>query len=67
MIGLLRGILVIIVMALAAGMTKFPQSALWKNAALTPPVEVAALYARALLPQSLASKILYRVPAAAKT
>ena len=67
MIGLLRGILVIIVMALAAGMTKFPQSALWKNAALTPPVEVAALYARALLPQSLASKILYRAPAAAKT
>jgi membrane protein required for colicin V production len=63
--GVLRGLLVIVVLALAAGMTKFPQSALWKNAALTPPLEVAALYARALLPASLASKILYRVPVAA--
>lgn len=65
-IGALRGALVIIVLALAAGMTKFPQTALWKNAALTQYVEVAALYARALLPQSLASKILYRLPPNAK-
>ncbi|MEQ1519006.1 MAG: CvpA family protein [Usitatibacteraceae bacterium] len=65
-VGLLRGGLVIVVLALVAGMTKFPQSALWKNAALTPPVEVAALYARALLPQSLASRIVYRVPAGSK-
>ena len=67
MVGLLRGALVVIVLALVAGMTKFPESALWKNATLTPPVEVAALYARALLPQSLASKIFYRPPATAKT
>ena len=67
MVGLLRGALVVIVLALAAGMTKFPESALWKNATLTPPVEVAALYARALLPQSLAAKILYRPPTTAKT
>ena len=66
-IGLLRGALVIVVLALAAGMTKFPQSGLWKNAALTPPIEVAALYARALLPQSLASRIVYRPPPNAKT
>ncbi len=59
-VGLLRGVLVIVVLALAAGMTKFPQTGLWKNAALTPPVEVAAMYARALLPQSLASRIVYR-------
>ena len=66
-IGLLRGCLVVIVLAWAAGMTKFPQSSLWKNAALTPPIEVAALYARALLPESLASRILYRMPPAATT
>jgi membrane protein required for colicin V production len=65
-IGTLRGALVIIVLALAAGMTKFPQSAPWKNAAFTPYIEVAALYARALLPQSLASRILYRQPPNAK-
>ena len=67
MVGLLRGAIVVIVLALAAGMTKFPESALWRNAILTPPVEVAALYARALLPQSLASKISYRLPTNAKT
>lgn len=65
-IGLIRGALVVVVLALAAGMTKFPQSALWRNAALTPPIEVAALYARALLPQSLAARIVYRLPAGAK-
>ena len=67
MVGLLRGAIVVIVLALAAGMTKFPESAIWRNATLTPPVEVAALYARALLPQSLASKISYRLPTTAKT
>ena len=67
MVGLLRGAIVVIVLALAAGMTKFPESAIWRNATFTPPVEVAALYARALLPQSLASKISYRLPTTAKT
>lgn len=67
MVGLLRGCLVLIVLALVAGMTKLPQSALWKSAALTPPIEVAALYARALLPQGLASRIVYRLPPAATT
>jgi membrane protein required for colicin V production len=67
LVGALRGVLVVIVLALIVGMTKFPESALWKSAALTSPVEVAALYARALLPESLASKILYRHPSTAKT
>lgn len=59
-IGLVRGVLILVVLTLAAGMTKFPQSALWKNATFTPQIEVMALYARALLPADLASKILYR-------
>lgn len=67
MVGLLRGGLVVILLALVAGMTKFPESALWKNASLTPPVEVVALYARALLPQSLAAKISYRPSATTRT
>lgn len=61
-IGLLRGALVLLVLTLAAGMTKFPQSALWRNAAATPWLEVAALHARALLPESLAARITYRAP-----
>ena len=67
LIGLFRGALVMVVLALAAGMTKLPQSLLWKNAALTPSIEIAALYARALLPQSLGSRILYRVPSVTRT
>jgi membrane protein required for colicin V production len=66
-VGLIRGGLVVMVLALAAGMTKFPQTALWKNASMTPYIEVAALYARAMLPQNLASKIQYRAPQAANT
>ena len=66
-IGMIRGVLVVVVLALAAGMTKFPQSVLWKSATLTSSVEIAALYARALLPQSLASKIVYRPLPSAKT
>lgn len=60
-IGLVRGALVLLVLALAAGMTKFPQSVLWKNAASTPWLETTALHARAFLPESLASRISYRV------
>ena len=61
-IGFLRGGLVLLVLTLAAGMTKFPQSVLWKSAAATPWLEVAALHARALLPESLAARIIYRSP-----
>jgi membrane protein required for colicin V production len=61
-IGLLRGVLVLLALTLAAGMTKFPQSALWKSAAATPWLEAAALHARALLPESLASRITYQAP-----
>ena len=61
-VGLLRGALVLLVLTLAAGVTKFPQSALWKNAAVTPWLEVVALHARTLLPESLASRITFRAP-----
>lgn len=67
MVGALRGVLVVVVLALIAGMTKFPQSTLWKSATLTSTVEVAALYARALLPESLAPKIFYRLPSTTST
>ena len=59
-IGLVRGALVLLVLALAAGMTKFPQTALWKNSASTPWLETTAMHARAFLPENLASRISYR-------
>ncbi len=59
-IGVVRGAVVLVALALAAGMTKFPQSAWWKAAATTPTLEIAALHARTFLPESLAARISFR-------
>ena len=59
-IGVARGALVLLVLTLAAGITKMPQSALWKEAVTTPWLEVAALYSRSLLPDRVAARIQYR-------
>lgn len=61
-VGTVRGFLVLVVLAMAAGMTKFPESALWKSAMSTPSLEVCALHARAFLPESLASRIRFHPP-----
>jgi membrane protein required for colicin V production len=63
MIGILRGGLAILVLTLVAGMTKVPQTNMWKSAASTPWLEVVAMHARGVLPESLASRISYRSPA----
>lgn len=62
-IGVLRGALAILVLTLIAGMTKVPQTNLWKNAASSPWLEVVAMHARGVLPESVASRISYRQPA----
>lgn len=62
-IGAARGGLIILALTLAAGMTRFPQTALWKNAASTAWLETGALHARLLLPDSLGARISYRSPA----
>ncbi len=61
LIGMARGLLILLAVTLALGMTKAPQSSLWKNAALTPWMEVAATHARAVLPIAIAEKIRFRV------
>jgi membrane protein required for colicin V production len=64
LIGLARGLLVLLAITLAVGLTKIPQSAAWREAALTPWMELAALYTRSLLPESIAAKVRYRAVAA---
>jgi membrane protein required for colicin V production len=59
-IGLLRGGLVVLALTLAAGLTRLPQAPLWRTSALTPWLEVAAQYARGILPDNIASRIKYR-------
>lgn len=60
LIGVARGMLVLLLITLAAGFTRIPQTPLWKNAALTPWMELAALYARGVMPGQIAAKIRYR-------
>ena len=59
-VGLLRGALVLVALTLAAGLTKLPQTAMWRESAIAPTLEIAALYSRAVLPEAVASRIKYR-------
>ncbi len=58
--GFARGLVLLIALALGAGLTKIPQSPMWRQAFLTPWLEVAALYSRSLLPDTIAIRIKYR-------
>jgi membrane protein required for colicin V production len=60
LIGVARGVLVLLALTLAAGLTRIPQTAVWREATLTPWMEVAALYAKGVLPDTVAAKIRYR-------
>ena len=62
-VGLLRGALLLVALTLAVGLTKLPQSSVWRESAITPTLEIAALYARSVLPESVAARIKYRTVA----
>jgi membrane protein required for colicin V production len=66
-IGLIRGGLVVVALTLVIGLTKLPQASVWQSATFTPWLEIAALYSRNMLPESVAARIRYRVPAATAT
>ena len=60
MIGVARGLLVLLAITLVIGLTKIPQSAVWREAALTPWMELAATYTRGVLPDSIAANVKFR-------
>lgn len=62
-VGLFRGAILLVALTLAAALTKLPQSVVWRQAAVTPVLEDAALYVRVALPDSVASRIKYRAAA----
>lgn len=66
LIGFARGMLMLLAITLIVGLTRVPQSAPWREAALTPWLEIVALYAKGVLPDSIAAKIRYRVPASSQ-
>lgn len=57
--GLARGLLLVLALVLAAGLTSVPQQAHWKQALLAPPLERVALKLKPWLPQELAQHIRY--------
>ena len=58
--GFARGVLVLLVLVLLAGLTPLPQQSWWRQATLAPPLETMVLAARPWLPPELAKRIQYR-------
>jgi membrane protein required for colicin V production len=58
--GLARGLLIVFVVVMLAGLTNLPKEAFWREAALSGPIETAVLAAKPVLPKDLAQRIRYR-------
>lgn len=58
--GVLRGILVVLVAVLVAGMTPLPKAGWWRDAVLAPPLETAVIAAKPWLPAEAAKRIRFR-------
>lgn len=57
--GLVRGLLVVVIVVLLAGLTALPRQAVWRNAVLSEPLEGVAGRVSAWLPAELAQRIRY--------
>ena len=57
--GLVRGLLVVMVLVLAAGLTALPRQPVWRDAALSGPLETLAGVIKGWLPAGLAQRISY--------
>ena len=62
--GFLRGLLVITVLVLIAGLTSIPQQNFWQQALFSDPLEVVAMQVIPWLPNDLASRIIFEEAAA---
>ena len=58
--GVLRGVLVVWVAVLVAGMTPLPKADWWRDAILSPPLETAVIAAKPWLPADAAKRIRFR-------
>lgn len=58
--GVLRGLVVVLLVVMLAGLTPLPTAAWWREAVLAPPLETAVIAAKPWLPQELAKRIKYR-------
>lgn len=58
--GILRGILVVMVAVLVAGVTPLPKADWWRDAMLSPPLETLVMAAKPWLPAEVAKRIRFR-------
>ena len=58
--GMARGIVIVFVVVMLAGLTPLPKEAVWREAMFSGPIETAVLAAKPLLPKDLAQRIRYR-------
>jgi len=58
--GLLRGMALLLVLVMLAGLTPLPQQTWWRQALFAPPLETAVVAAKPWLPAELAKRIHYR-------
>jgi membrane protein required for colicin V production len=58
--GVLRGLVVVLVLVMVAGLTSMPAMTWWRAAVFAPPLETAVIAAKPWLPQELAKRIKYR-------
>jgi membrane protein required for colicin V production len=57
--GVARGVLIVVIAVLLAGLTTLPRQEWWQNALFAPPLVIAALSLRPWLPQALAQRLDY--------
>jgi membrane protein required for colicin V production len=57
--GLARGLLMVLILALLAGLTSLPRQPAWQNALLRTPLEAAAGHVKTWLPAKLSQRIKY--------
>jgi membrane protein required for colicin V production len=58
--GLIRGLIIVLVLVMLAGLTPLPREPFWRNAALSGPFETVVLALRPFLPDGLAQRLRYR-------
>jgi membrane protein required for colicin V production len=58
--GLVRGLILVLVLVMLAGLTPLPGHALWRNAMLSAPLENLVLVLRPMLPEDFAKHLKYR-------
>lgn len=58
--GAFRGMLVVLLAVMLAGMTPVPSAAWWREAVLAPPLETVVIAAKPWMPQEVARRIGYR-------